>query len=276
MVDLVVIGGAGYLGRAVVREASSRHLTVVATRHTSTPVERGVEWETLDVRDHDDVARVIDRHRPRAIINAAYVISGPDLVTTTGLAPAAMARAARRIGSRFVHLSTDLVFDGTSPRPYVESDPPRPILEYGQVKLDSERAVMTTDADALVVRTSLLYGGVEPGPQETLVTWAAEGADIAFFVNELRSPVRVGELAAGLLDLSLTRRAVGLWHLAGDEPMNRLAFARRLALSMGIDPDLLRGGDIDESRGPRPRNCSLDSSLARHVLNRIDSPPFPG
>ncbi len=271
MVDLLVIGGTGFLGRAIVREALARNLGVVATRRHGTWTEPEAGWEVLDVLDHDEVARVIERHRPRAVVNAAYVLSGPDLVAVTGRAPAAMSRAARRTGSRFLHLSTDLVFDGTSTRAYVESDQPRPILEYGQVKFDSERAVMTTDPEALVVRTSLLHGGVEPGPQEDMVRRAANGADISFFVDEIRSPVRVGEVAAGLLDLTLTRRAVGLWHLAGDQPLNRLAFARRLALSMGIDPDLLRGGEIDESFGPRPRNCALDSTLARQVLSRIGS-----
>ena len=106
----------------------------------------------------------------------------------------------------------------------------------------AERAVLETHPDALVVRTSLIYAGAEPGPTERMVLDALAGrADVAFFEDELRSPVARGDLAAALLELAgLPQR--GVLHLAGPEPVSRLEFARLIAARHGADPTRLRAG----------------------------------
>ena len=58
-----------------------------------------------------------------------------------------------------MHVSTDLVFDGEKGEPYVEDDAPNPLSDYGRAKLDAERGVLEAHPGALVVRTSLIYGG---------------------------------------------------------------------------------------------------------------------
>src|SRR5439155_8979712 len=84
---------------------------------------------------------------------------------------------------------------------------------------------------ALIVRTSLLYGGVEPGPQEQLV--GSGHAD--FFVDEIRSPVHVGDLAGALLELA-EREETGPLHLGGADDVSRYDFA----LLLGADPNRIR------------------------------------
>ena len=79
---------------------------------------------------------------------------------------AAVAAAAHRSGARLVHLSTDLVFDGEQGAPYEEDADPRPVSAYGAAKLEAERIVARAHPEALLVRTSLLYG--TPGRQEAL------------------------------------------------------------------------------------------------------------
>jgi dTDP-4-dehydrorhamnose reductase len=174
-----------------------------------------------------------------------------------------VASAAAKIGARLVHISTDLVFDGELGRPYTEDDPPQPIMEYGRQKLAGEEVVAEALPEALIVRTSLIYGGAEPSRHERLVLDAADGAaDVRFFSDELRNPVRVGDLAAALLELARSD-AAGVLHLAGADAVSRYEFARLVAAAAGRDPDALESALAAEHPDPRPRDCRLDSSRAR-------------
>jgi dTDP-4-dehydrorhamnose reductase len=73
-------------------------------------------------------------------------------------APGVLAEEAKRLGALLVHFSTDYVFDGTKPTPYVESDPTCPVNAYGLSKLEGEEAVRAAGCDHLVLRTSWVYG----------------------------------------------------------------------------------------------------------------------
>jgi len=163
-----------------------------------------------------------------------------------------VALASDRVGARLLHLSTDLVFDGEHGAPYREDAEPRPISAYGQAKLEAEQLVAQLCRDALVVRTSLLYGKAEPGPQELL----AARDHGSFYVDEIRCPTVVGDLAAALLALAdLDMR--GVLHVAGPDAVSRFEFAR-----------LLGAKDPQPANTPpgRARNVALDSSQAASVL----------
>jgi dTDP-4-dehydrorhamnose reductase len=188
----------------------------------------------------------LDAH---AIVNCAYVRQGPDLVAVTAHGAIALAGACRDAGIRFVQLSTDLVFAGR-PEPYGPDDEPDPIDAYGMAKAAMERGVLDAHPDALVVRTSLLWGAEQPGPQEQLVQRACAGEDITFYTSEVRSPIEVDVLAHRLVAV-LDEPDAGIVHVAGPEPMDRLELARRIARRLGLDPGLLRGGVPDPAGPPR-------------------------
>lgn len=266
-VDLLVIGGSGLLGATIVRAAGEDDRRVGATFHRH-PHDGGRldEWLALDLRDTDEIRRLIDRLRPAAIVNAAYVQSGDDLDTVTALAPGVIAAAAADHGARFVHISSDVVFPGTTTRPLTESEPTAPVTDYGRAKADAEVAVGRANADAVIVRTSLLWSGAPDDPQERLVA----DPTVTFFTNQVRCPLRVDRLAAATLELVDRTDIVGVLHVAGAEALDRLAFARRLAPLLDIDPSKLRGA-VDTS-GNRPNEIVLDSSLARSLLTC----PLPG
>lgn len=261
---LLVTGGTGYLGGELVRAAGP---DVAATHLNSKPAPgTGAGWLRLDVRDAAAVETVFDRLRPATVIHTAYLQNGPAADDTNVAGAAHVAGAAARTGARLVHLSTDLVFDGTSPDPYTESDPPNPLDSYGQSKLDAEQRVLAAHPDALVVRTSLMVGRAQPGRHERAVLEAARGeSDMAFFDDELRSPALVGDLARALLELAAGDDS-GVLHLAGPDALSRYELALLVAGARGVSPDRLRRGNAAGSGLVRAANCVLDSSRARALI----------
>lgn len=221
---------------------------MAATWWRREPVGLPGEWRRVDVRDAAGIAAAAAG--ADAVVHTAYVQSGEEAWTTN--VDGAVAVAAAAGGSRLVHLSSDLVFDGRRGR-YREDDPPAPVNEYGRSKAEAERRVAAVHPAATLVRTSLLYGGREPGPQERL---ARDGT--RFFVDEIRCPVRVGELAEAILEL-LEVDHPGPLHLAGADAISRYDFAIRL----GADP-----ARIERARTTpdRPPDVSLDSSRAAGLL----------
>ena len=90
-------------------------------------------------------------------------------------------------------------------------------------------------------------------------------ADLAFFSDELRCPIAVGDLAAALLELA-PQALGGRLHVAGAEVLSRYDFARAVAGARGFDPGQLRSARSATSGMRRPRNCALDSSRAQALL----------
>lgn len=200
------------------------------------------------------VLDLLDSLRPAAVVHTAYVQQGPGAWDVTAAGSGVVAVATRAVGARLVHLSTDVVFDGRAGRPYTEDDPVSPLTEYGRAKAVAERLVAEADPTAVLVRTSLIYGG--PGRPPSQHEHAATDPDATFFTDELRCPVQVDDLAAALLELCCSDVA-GPLHVAGPDPVSRWEFA-----------GLVAGHPVRGATAPpgRPLDCRLDSTRARALL----------
>jgi len=261
VVRLLITGGSGYLGDELLRHAPAAGWEATGTRFASPG-----DGPVLDVRDAAAVERTVGEIAPAAIVHTAYLQSGPDMVDVNVAGSANVARAAAATRARLIHLSTDFVFDGDREGAYREDDEPAPVTPYGESKLAAEHAVAEADPTALLVRTSLLYGGEEPGPHERLVADAIAGsADVGFFTDELRCPIAVGDLAAALLEL-LEGDLRGPLHVAGSETVSRYRFAELVAAAAGLDGERLRPALSADLRVRRPRNCALDCARATAAL----------
>ena len=231
---LHVTGATGYLGSELIRRAPD------------------ASTERVEVRDASAVEALLRRLRPEVVIHTAYRQDGAGAREITVDGAENVARAAAAVGARLVHLSTDVVFDGRKGAPYVEDDPLSPLTDYGRAKAEAERRVALAYPAALLVRTSLIYGGAVPSKHEL----TARDPSFTFFTTEIRSPVQVGDLAAALLELAALDVS-GPLHVAGADAVSRARFAELIAKRP------VAGAPAPDTR---PLDCSLDSSRAQALL----------
>jgi len=265
---LLITGGSGYLGSHLARRARD-HWHVTATYFSHPPELPGCRTVPLDIRDGRAVVELFSRLQPDAIIHTAADMSSVaamEAVIVQGTRH--VAAAAGALGVRLIHLSSDVLFDGEH-GPYTETDPPSPITPYGQAKAAAERFVADLCPEAIIVRTSLIYG-FHPPDARTL--WVVDSVrrrrPITLFTDELRCPVWVEQLAGALLELAAGGQAIGagIWHLAGPQPLSRYQFGERLVRAWGLDPAGITPGLSRESGQLRPRDCRLNVGKAQARL----------
>lgn len=256
---LLVTGGAGFLGRHVVRASHDQGWEVVAPTSAQ-----------LDVRDRDAVLACTREVRPAAVVHTAYRRDDrPSIVD----ASVHVATAASAAGAYLVHVSSDALFAGR-PDPYAETDPPDPVHDYGRAKADAEVGVGAAGGQSVIVRTSLLVGGEALSVHEAAVRDAISGErPMSFFTDEVRSPLLVEDLAAALVDLATAAEFTGVLHVGGPVPMSRAEIAVAAARRHGWDVDRLRSATLAETGTARPGRVVLDSSRAARLGLRV-RPPF--
>ena len=257
---LLITGATGTLGRALARAC----------------VERGLEHRLLnraelDIANPASIDAALARHRPWAIVNAAGYVRVDDAErdrarcwrdNAEGPTLLAEACAARRI--ELATFSSDLVFDGTATRPYVESDRVAPLGAYGESKAAAERRVLETLPTAMVVRTSAFFG---PWDEYNFVAQAlraiGSGQSFAAADDAAVSPTYVPDLVNATLDL-LIDGADGLWHLANEGVVTWAELARMAAACAGLDANLVDGRPTSAFAlaAARPRFSALASERA--------------
>ena len=144
----------------------------------------------------------------------------------------ALAKAAKNIP--FAFYSTDYVFDGTA-GPYAETDEPNALSVYGQTKLDGERAILDAHPNALVLRTTTVYG---PDPQSKNFLYALRrvinaGNTMRVPTDQLATPTHVEDLAAAAIALFSDRRT-GIFHIAGPSFLSRYDFSLLACEILGL------------------------------------------
>lgn len=266
MPRLLVTGASGTLGAEVARQALEGGWDVTGTFRRA-PLDLSIAWEPLALDDRDAVRRLVAAARPDAIVHTAYVFRAdvPESWAVTAAGPASVALAAREVGARLVHLSSDAIFDGQH-GPYDEAAVPSPITSYGAAKAAAEVAVAAIDPAAAIVRTSLIVRLEPPDPQTQMVLDIAAGRrQEGLFTDEVRCPIAVEDVAAAVIELAGGRYA-GLLHVAGPEAVTRHELGGLLLRALGGAPETLPASTIAASGLRRPADVRLSTEAARAIL----------
>ncbi len=170
--------------------------------------------------------------------------------------------------SRFIYLSTDIVFSGDKGN-YIETDKPDPINVYGRTKLAAEDNILSEHSNAVIARIALCFGkGL--GKTQSFIDWLQSnlehGEDTFLFSDEYRTPVSAIYIAKAVWEL-VNNNFTGLIHLTGKEKIDRYNFGiRYLQLYPGLNIRCIRKGSLYEAGYPRPADVSMKSIYADKVL----------
>ncbi|NAZ80211.1 dTDP-4-dehydrorhamnose reductase [Kineococcus sp. R8] len=252
----VVTGAAGLLGRDVVRvlSAAPGGADVVALARRD-----------LDVVDADACAAAVAE--ADVVVNCAAYTAVDAAEADEDAAAAVNARGAGNLavasaaaGARLVHVSTDYVFDGRASTPYRVSDATAPLSAYGRTKLAGERAVLAGNPDALVVRTSWLYGRHGPCFPKTMVRVGRERGALAVVDDQVGQPTWTADVARVLRDLVVRAAPPGTYHATAGGRASWFAFAGAVLGSAGLHDVVLRPVPSAEypTAAVRPRFSVLD------------------
>jgi dTDP-4-dehydrorhamnose reductase len=229
VVPLLICGAKGSLGRAFVNACKERNLA-----------HRAVDRSQLDICDRSAVGRLLAEVKPWALINAAGFArvdaaerSTAQCFWDNAFGAAVLVQAARDHDIPLLTFSSDLVFDGATRAPFVESSATRPLNEYGRSQEAAERLVLGY-RNTLCVRTAALFGAV-PGDflSEALQCFAA-GRRFCAASDVVVSPTYLPDLVSACLDL-LIDRETGIVHLVNHGAVSWADWARLVASALEVD-----------------------------------------
>ncbi|MHB1023425.1 MAG: dTDP-4-dehydrorhamnose reductase [Acidobacteriaceae bacterium] len=187
---ILVTGSTGQLGWECVR-------TLSALGEVYAP-----ERDILDLTNEESIRTTVRTFRPQWIVNpAAYTAvdkaeSEPELAYAINRdAVALIAEEARTLGAAVIHYSTDYVFDGTKPSPYVESDATNPVSVYGKSKLAGEQALGASGVPHFIFRTSWVYGARGRNFLLTILRLAQEREELRIVDDQHGAPTWCHDLA---------------------------------------------------------------------------------
>lgn len=278
---VLVTGAGGLLGGRLALLLHERRYAVTAAWRAS-PAPPSLERLQADLQDPADLAALLERGRPEAVVHAAALVE-PDACERQPQRALAMnveaserlAGACARRGVKLVLISTDLVFsDADAVRD--EASEPHPISVYGRTKRAAEQAVLGADRRHAVARVSLVVGrghGPRGTATESLVWALRAGRPLWLYGDQMRTPADPESVAAGCARI-LERDAAGIYHLAGAERISRHELGRRVASLRGLDPGPIRATTHEERppQAPRPKDACLDTARTQAALDWTHRP----
>ncbi|OGS41247.1 MAG: hypothetical protein A2506_02235 [Elusimicrobia bacterium RIFOXYD12_FULL_66_9] len=269
---VMVVGGTGLVGNALVRAWKGRGAEVAAATYHC---HASGGFLQLDMQDQAQVRALLSRFQPSlvAVPAANPFVDHCELhpeetrkVNVEGTLN--VVRACRDLDARMIFYSSDYVFDGVK-GVYTEEDVPCPINEYGRQKAETEAGVMASDQRNLVLRTSGAYGW-QWEPKNFVLQIRknlSEGRSMRVASDIRYNPTYVENLAEITVALA-EAGASGVFHVVGADEIVRYEFALRVAKSFGLDSSLLKPTPAAElgSPTPRPRESSLRTDKVRAAV----------
>lgn len=263
---ILVAGSQGQLAQALAEAAAARpEVTALALGRPA-----------LDLTRTSGVLAALLDFTPDVIVNAAAYTavdkaeSEPEAAMALNAdGPRRLAEAANRMGAALIHISTDYVFDGTKPTPYVEDDPTAPLGAYGASKLAGEVAVRETLPRHVILRTAWVHSPFGTNFVKTMLRLAREREEIRVVADQIGTPTYAPHLADAVLAIAgsfvepLSRERWGTYHAAGrgEATWHELA-CEVMRVSESLGGPAARIVPITTAEYPTPARRPANSRLA--------------
>ena len=245
----------------------------------------GFDRTSVDISDAGIVEQALVRADPGLVLNAAAYnqvdVAENEPVpafTANALAVRNLAMACRQLDARFVHFSTDYVFDGTAGRAYTEQDEPHPLGAYAVSKLAGELYARAYLDRPLVIRTCGVFGpgGLKTARGnfiETMLRQAAAKRPIRVVQDHVASPTYSPLLAARTADL-VERGQHGLFHIGGGTAISWFDFAAVIFRVAGLQPELQPTNEKEYRTAARRPKYSVLSNAKMESCGIAPMPPL--
>ncbi len=286
MKKILIIGANGFTGRQILNDLSTckQYKVTGCSLHPDILPNNAEDYRFIetDVRNEADVKHLFEEVQPDVVINCS-ALSVPDYCEThheeayltNVTAVGQLADLCEEYKSRFIHLSTDFVFDGklneTAGLLYTEEDLPAPVNYYGYTKWKGEERVAETCSSYAIVRVEIVYGRALPGQHGNIVQLVMNrlkaGQEIRVVSDQWRTPTYVGDVSDGVLRL-IEHTTNGIFHICGGECMTIVEIAYQVADCMKLDRSLIHPATTEEMNEstPRPRFSGMSIDKARTML----------
>jgi dTDP-4-dehydrorhamnose reductase len=257
----LITGGGGMLATALIRALCARGIEPVA-----------LDRAKLDINSFADVMQIIEKHKPTLLINCAahtkvdLCEEQEDLASQiNGAAVGVLAAAMKDVGGKFVHYSTDFVFNGNSTVPWREDQKTDPLSGYGRSKLIGEHLAAREGGErALIIRTAWLYGPGGPCFPMTMINAAKAGKPLKVVKDQIGSPTFTRDLADATLNL-VDANASGIYHVVNSGQTSWHGFTAAILEEFDLHTDLSTTTSAEWKRqrpnsAVRPAYSVLDTS----------------
>lgn len=282
MTHFLVTGVSGLLGLNFALAVDGKKHQVTGVANTFPMQWASFKNVQAELTQPGVVEKLIEEHKPDVVLHCAAIANVDACESDADLAhrvnaelPGAIAETCRRRSVKMIQISTDAVFDGIKGN-FSEDDETNPLSVYARTKRDGENAVLSTNADALVVRVNF-YGWSASGKRslaEIFVHNLQARQRMQGFTDVIFCPMNILDLSDLLVE-SAELDLKGIYHMVGAEPMSKYEFGKRIAEKFGFDTSLIQPVSIQESglKAVRSPNLSLSTAKLQGALGR-DLPAF--
>lgn len=252
MKTILVTGSNGLTGQKITeRVLATKDFKLIATSKGENrfPVKEGYVYAEMDILNPANVAEVVGKYRPDAIIHTAAMTNVDTCESQKELAHElnvvaveTLIQVCRQFNIQLVHLSTDFIFDGAN-GPYDELAPACPVSYYGQTKLEAENAIIAAGGKWAILRTIIVYGIVSDMSRSNIVLWAKGALEKGEPINVVNDQWRMPTLAEDLADcclLAVSKNAQGIYNASGKDMMSISELVGKVADYWNLDKSLIK------------------------------------
>jgi dTDP-4-dehydrorhamnose reductase len=271
---ILVIGSTGLLGSKLTPKLDK--LYEIYPTYNTNQLEHNNSIK-VNILVHRQIEKNIIELKPDVIIHLAAMThvdnceKNPELTYQVNTQSTInILKNAEKTSSQLVFLSTDYVFNGEKGN-YSERDQPDPINIYGKTKYEAEKAILHSEIESTIIRTSVMYGNTPGSGKTNFVIWVInqlmEKKPISIITDQTVSPTYNQNLANMITEI-VERKLTGIYNLSGDTQINRFDFSKKIAEQFELDKNLITP-TISEKMlwiAKRPKNSTLLNNKASNTL----------